>query len=69
MLGGEICIIIAAGIFSAIALSVRFFIYDREVHSDFVEFIQCLCITIELIASAIIFYMLLHYLFYGTILY
>lgn len=69
MLVGEICIGIVVVIISFMTLILRFFIYDRKTHSDFVEFIQNLCITIEMFATTLISYMLLHYLFYGTLLY
>ena len=69
MLVGEICIGMVVVIISVMILLLRFFIYDRKTHSDFVEFIQHLCIMIEMFATTFISYMILHYLFYGTLLY
>ena len=69
MLVGEICIGMVVVIISIMTLILRFFIYDRKTHSGFVECIQYLCITIEMFATTFISYMILHYLFYGTLLY
>ena len=69
MLVGEICIGMVVVIISVMTLLLRFFIYDRKTHSYFVECIQYLCITIEMFATTFISYMILHYLFYGTLLY
>lgn len=68
MLVGEICIRIVVVIISVMTLLLRFFIYDRKTHSDFVEIIQHLCIMIEMSVNVVISYMILHYLFYGTLL-
>lgn len=68
MLVGEICIRMAVVIISVMTILLRFFIYDRKTHSDFVEIMQHLCIMIELSVTVVISYMILHYLFYGTVL-
>ena len=69
MLVGEIYIDMVVVIISVMVLLLRFFIYDRKTHSDFVECIQYLCIMIDMFATTFILYMTLHYLFYGTLLY
>ena len=68
MLVGEICIRMAVVIINVMIILLRFFIYDRKTHSDFVEIIQHLCIMIEICATTCISYMILHYLFYGALL-
>ena len=68
MLVGEICIRIVVVIISVMTLLLRFFIYDRKTHSDFVEIIQHLCIMIEISVTVVISYIIIHYLFYGTML-
>lgn len=68
MLVGEICIRIVAVIISVMTLLLRFFIYDRKTHSDFVEIIQHLCIIIEMSVTIVISYIIIHYLIFGTML-
>ena len=68
MLVGEKCIRIVAVIISVMTLLLRFFIYDRKTHSDFVEIIQRLCIIIEMSVTIVISYIIIHYLIFGTML-
>ena len=68
MLVGEICTRMAVVIISIMTILLRFFIYDRKTHSDFVEIIQHLCIMIELSVTVVISYIIIHYLIFGTML-